>query len=315
MPVVAVPEGKTAGIVNCGSVYVACRRTTKAVEKAVATAGWKSVTVEAPSFTPQGLSTPIEKLVTRNVDVIIVVGGPDAARPVAMGKAKAAGIPVSCVFCGNAGAAPIAAPAAANADADYAAQGRAAAALIISRSNGHARVAILDNSVSAAVIARQKAARAYLRRCADCKVVVSGEPTAGGDPVKAARDLVGAWLARFPKGQLDYVLIGTDSQATGPSQAITGAARKDVKIVGYDCELPALQQIRTGGNEVACVNGPLVQQAWAAVDQAIRILGGGEGKNVFTPSAVVTRANAPASGRYVETFDVVKFYSGLWKRG
>ena len=95
---------------------------------------------------------------------------------------------------------------------------------------------------------------------------------------------------------------------------ITAAGRTDVKIVGYDCELPALQQIRTGGNEVACVNGPLVQQAWAAVDQAIRILAGSKGRTVITPSVVITRVNAPAAGRYVETFDVARFYSRLWKR-
>lgn len=311
---VTVPPGKTVGIVNCGVAIVGCQRTTQGIEKAVNSIGWKSITVAASGFTPAALSSALEQVVARKPDVILAIGGPDSARPQAMEKAKEAGIPVVSVWGGNTVQKPIAAPSAANINSDYEDQGRALAEFAIARSNGKATVVIQDDPVSAAIGARIVGFKKALKAAPGVKIVAQTPVTVAGDIIGAERTVVSGWLSRYPKGQLDYVFVGADAEATGAIQAINSAHRDDVKILGSDCELGSLKEISDDGAQIVCANTPLVEQGLGGLDLAIRILAGEKVHNASSATTLITKANAPAEGQFVDTFDAPAFYAKLWKR-
>ncbi|MBN9623796.1 MAG: sugar ABC transporter substrate-binding protein [Actinobacteria bacterium] len=309
---VTVPPGKTVGIVECGVGIVGCTEAAEGAAQAAKMIGWQSFTIEAKEFSPPALAAALEEAVQRKPDVIIAPGGSDASRPQAMTKAKEAGIPVISAFAGNEVQPPVEDPSTGNVDANYTEQGEADAYFAIANSGGDVKVAIQEDQTSAAIVARYKGFEKVLEADPEGEVVTTGVATTIAD-ANAERTLVSGWLAQYPKGDLNYVMTGSDAEATGAIQAINTAGRSDVKVLSYDCQLESLAEIIKGGAQIVCANTPLVNMAWEAMDLAIRALDGEKVETLLVPTSLITKENAPPEGQFPETYDPEAFFKTIWK--
>ncbi len=304
-------SGKKVGILVCGYIAPPCLRMADEAEKAAKLLGWTTVRVDG-KLTPPTWTAAMDQLTRQKVDGIISIVASDQATPSAHVRTAKAKVVVVCVVCANKGAAPIKNPSAANADADYFGQGVAIANFAIAQTNGKARVAIFDDQLAIPVALRMKGVRATLKKCADCKVVFDEELGQSQDLLAESRRITDSVLQQHPKGELDFIIPPSDTQAVGPSQSLRANKRDDVKVIAFDCELASLANIRAGKYEQMCVNTPLAWLGWAGIDQMARIFGGLPASSAQTPYQIITKANAPGPGKFVEGFDFRGYYAKLW---
>jgi ribose transport system substrate-binding protein len=284
---------------------------TTAAQNAVAALGYKAIVADG-RLTPTGWTSAMSLLLQRHVDGVIKVAQPDSATPQSMANAKQANVPVVCAVCANGASKPIAAPSVANSDVDYAGQGKAVADWIIDQTNGMGKVYGVKLSLVTPVVLRHDGLKAELATCAGCKLLDDAELTQSPGLDSRARSLITAQLSSHSKGDLDYVVPPSDSQATGVVQALRASGRNEVKVTGFDCELQSLKWIREGGLENACADTPLQWLVWGATDQLARKLSGQPAQNVTLPFQLITKDNLPPAGQQNAPFDFATYYKKLW---
>jgi ribose transport system substrate-binding protein len=307
--------GKTLGILNCGAQIPLCNEMTKNAADAATALGWKSFSVDG-KLSPSGWNSAMMQLIAKKPDLILSTIAQDSAMPTAMAAAKQAGIPVVCSYCANTDQKPTADPSMANADNDYGAQGRAAADYIIAKSDGKAKVAIMTFNLSIAPSARVKAFEARMKECTGCEVLTSVEIGATSDPAGTTRGKAQAILSKYPKGELDWIVSPADTYTVGVTQAVKLSGRDDVKVIGYDCDPPAaVNDIRSGSADQACVHSSVYPSVWAGIDQLARIDADQPHRNVKLPFQLITKDNAPPEGQPVGGSDFPEYYKKLWGVG
>lgn len=309
-PFKAQRGGRTIGILSCGQQAQACRRMTAAAESAAKLLGYKTIVADG-NLTPQGFSAGIDRLVAAKVDGIVKTAAPDAATPESMKRAKDAGIPVACAVCANRAIPPIDAPSIANGDVAYEEQGQALGWYSIAETDGKGIHMFLRNDAITPNKVRWDGFKATYDQCQDCKIisVQLGQAT---DLIKQARDVAAGQLAKYPPGQLDFITT-SDSQMPGVIQAVQTSGRgDDVRLVGFDCEDQALNDVRSG-NETACLHSSLDGAAWAAVDQLAREFAGVKTSDVTIGFQLITKDNVPPAGQPVKVYDFPAFYRKVWE--
>lgn len=305
-------SGKKLGVLNCGAAIPLCNVMVDNAKEAAEALGWSVVTVDG-KLSPQGWNTGMKRLIAQSPDLILSNIAQDSAIPQPLAAAAKAEIPVACAFCANTFDKPVANASQANADNDYRAQARAAADLIIARSKGTAKVAVLTFNLNVAPRTRAEAFVEEMKRCEECSVVTSEEIGATSDPVGKARTISRAILAKFPAGKLDWIISPADTYTVGVTQAIKLSRRDDVKSLGYDCNPDAAVDDVRKGASAGCIDSSVYQSVWAAIDQLARIDAGvPHEKLVSLPFQIVTKDNAPAAGKPVFGFDYKDYYKKVW---
>jgi ribose transport system substrate-binding protein len=309
---VKAPTGKTLGILSCTEAVSGCQVISTGATAAAKDLAWKSNIVDG-KLTAQGFASGLQQLTAQKPSSILDVVIADSAVPSELAAAKAASIPVICTTCGNSLAAPIKTPSVANADVDYVQQGEDAAKYIIAETNGKANVAVLGYKLSLADVGRVNGFKKAFT-CSGCKVVTESDLGSGADLSTVTRNAIQPVLAQYPKGQLDYIYIVSDTFTPALVQVLKLAGRNELKVVSNDCNTQSVAGIRAGGLEKACFTTPLAWLGWAGVDLTVRQLAGQPMATENVPFSLVTQQNAPPASATGDplAMDYQSYYKKLW---
>jgi ribose transport system substrate-binding protein len=231
------------------------------------------------------LTSNVEDLLAKDVQGIIISGGPLEAAPAALNAIAEKGIPVVLVdrkFQSGEYTSWV--------GPDNEAIGRQDGEYIAERLGGRGKVAIIrggpaDNSIG---LARTDGVKAVLEARGIDIVVAPDFAEWGADGgLRVMENL----LAK--NSDLDAVFCENDSMCLGAQKAIRDAGKDgDIFIAGVDGQKEALAEIRRGGNyEVTGLNDA-VTMGDAAYARLIELLDGAEAeKDTVIPSPQITRAN------------------------
>jgi len=316
---VAVPAGKRVGVLVCGYAIAYCGQVQQpAIKAALSAAGLKGVFVDGKG-TPEGQADAEQQLISDHVNAIINISVPDVAIQSAVRSAREADIPVLCLGCGNA-ANPVSDPAkngsVANADSDQLSQGVALGSYLIVAKNGTPKVGVMSVPSAFANVNRVNGVKKAFQSCASLGCTVHTQVLSlNGDVQSNARNVATTFLQQYSSGQLNYIMTPSDDVALGVQQAMATLGRNNVLIAGYDCGAASLQWIRESKYQVVDVAAPLQEEAWAIVDQAIRVLAGKKGQTLTFSARLITKDNV-GTGTAVcgSQSDYAPTYEKAWRK-
>ncbi len=300
---------KTIGIIPCTLAAAGCTRVHDGAVAAAEALGYETVVLDGKGDPQQYLSN-VEDLIQQDVDAILNVVIPDSTIPSGLQAAEKAGTPVICTVCGNPPKPDVPVTSDVEVDADYAAQGVAAADFIIA--NGGGKVVTMNDNIFRPNQVRWEELTKRLNESDNVEIVDDVAITASGDINANHQKVTMGVLQRFPEGELDWITTPADSEGIGQVQAIQATGREEVQTVGYDCDEQNLGFIRDGAGEAACVATPLEWLGWAGMDQVVRILAGEEFVEEPVGIRVITADNVPAEGEPAIDVDFESEYKKLW---
>ncbi|HWV87398.1 MAG TPA: substrate-binding domain-containing protein [Capillimicrobium sp.] len=231
------------------------------------------------------LTANVDELLLKDVDGIIISGGPLENAPAALNAIKQAGIPVVLVdrkFTGEytSWVGP-----------DNEAIGRQDGEYIAEHLNGEGKVAIIrggpaDNSIG---LARSNGVKSVLEQHPGIEIVTApdfGEWSSDGG-LKVAESL----LSKHP--DIDVIFCENDSMCLGAQKAVADAGKTDqIILAGVDGQKEALAAIKEGGNYKVTGLNDAVDMGTAAYERLIEILEGGTPeKDTVVPSPQITQEN------------------------
>ena len=258
----------------------------QAVAKTTGDLAVKTISTDANGDAAK-LAADVEDLLSKNVDAIIISGGPLESAPAALGAIQAAGKPVVLVdrkF----------------ATGDYTSWigpdneviGKQDGEFLIKHLSGTGKVAIIkggpaDNSIG---LARTNGLRAALGEAPGITIVEA--PGFGGWSSDGGLTIMESLLATHP--DLAAVFCENDAMCLGAQRAIETAGKsKQIVIAGVDGQREALQAILAGTNYVVTgLNSPTIIGS-LSLDRTLEILGGAKvEKDTVVPSPQITADNA-----------------------
>jgi ribose transport system substrate-binding protein len=226
----------------------------------------------------------------------IVLGGFDAtAQRLALGRARAGGIPVVGWHAGTRSGPDPKAGLFTNVSTDPAAVARLAADYAIADSNGTAHVVIFTDRRYPIASYKADAMAAQIRRCRRCAVL---------DIVNAPIDLaqqqmpaiVTSLLHRFGT-RFQYMLTINGIYIGGALAAFVNAGRRGADppfaIGAGDGDASDFERIRTGDHQTASIAEPLYLQGWQIIDELNRARAGQPPSGYVAPPRLITRADVP----------------------
>jgi ribose transport system substrate-binding protein len=257
----------------------------KTVERAAEDAGNVDVSVTDAKGDAVALTSNIEDLLTKDLDGIIISGGPLENAPAALNAIKAAGIPVVLVD-RKFGAGEYTSWV----GPDNEAIGKQDGEFIAEELGGEGKVGIIrggpaDNSIGKA---RTDGVTSVLEP-AGIELAVApefGEWSSDGG-LKVAENL----LNKHP--DLDAIFCENDSMCLGAQKAIEDAGKTDdIFLAGVDGQKEALAAIKEGGNYKVTGLNSAVEMGNAAYARLMEILDGTEAeKDTVVPSPQITAEN------------------------
>ena len=261
------------------------------MDKAIANQAKKKGNVEILSTDANGdaakLAANVEDLLSKNVDAIIISGGPLESAPAALAAIKAAGKPVVLVdrkFQSGDYTSWI--------GPDNEAIGKQNGEFLAQRLTSGGKVAIIkggpaDNSIG---LARTNGVKAALQGKAGITLVEA--PDFGGWSSDGGLTVMESLLASHP--DLVAVFCENDAMCLGAQRAIADAGKAaQIVIAGVDGQTEALKAIADGTNYlVTGLNDADIIGA-KGLDRAVEILGGAKPeKDTVVDSPMVTKDNA-----------------------
>ncbi len=231
------------------------------------------------------LAANVEDLLSKNVDAIIISGGPLESAPAALNAIKAAGKPVVLVdrkFATGEYTSWI--------GPDNEAIGKQDGEFLATRVKG--KVAIIkggpaDNSIG---LARTNGLKSVLGNKPDITLVEA--PDFGNWGSDGGLTVMEGLLAKHP--DLVAVFCENDAMCLGAQRAIASAGKSaQIVLAGVDGQAEALKAILDGTNYVVTgLNSPSVIGK-LALDRTVEVLGGAKvEKDTVVPSPQITKANA-----------------------
>ncbi|SNS97378.1 ribose transport system substrate-binding protein [Asanoa hainanensis] len=261
------------------------------MDKAIAAQAKKKGNIEIVSTDANGdaakLAANVEDLLSKNVDAIIISGGPLESAPAALAAIKAAGKPVVLVdrkFQTGEYTSWI--------GPDNEAIGKQNGEFLAQRLTSGGKVAIIkggpaDNSIG---LARTNGVKAALQATANITLVEA--PDFGGWSSDGGLTVMESLLASNP--DLVAVFCENDAMCLGAQRAIADAKKTEqIVIAGVDGQTEALKAISDGTNYlVTGLNDADIIGA-KGLDRAVEILGGATAeKDTVVDSPMVTKDNA-----------------------
>jgi ribose transport system substrate-binding protein len=233
------------------------------------------------------LASNVEDLLSRNVDAVIISGGPLESAPAALNSIKAAGKPAVLVdrkFQTGEYTSWI--------GPDNATIGKQDGQFLAKQLTGGGKVAIIkggpaDNSIG---LARTNGLKSVLGSTPGITLIEA--PDFGNWGSDGGLTVMEGLLAKNP--DLVAVFCENDSMCLGAQRAIAAANKsKQIVIAGVDGQAEALQAILDGTNNVVTgLNSPNVIGK-LSLDRTVEILGGAKvEKDTVVPSPQITKDNA-----------------------
>ncbi|MEU8271701.1 substrate-binding domain-containing protein [Sphaerisporangium sp. NPDC049002] len=261
------------------------------MDKAIAAQAKKKGNVEVISTDANGdaakLASNVEDLLSKNVDAVIISGGPLESAPAALNAIKAAGKPVVLVdrkFQTGEYTSWI--------GPDNEAIGRQDGEFIAGKLPGGGKVAIIkggpaDNSIG---LARTNGVKSVLRGRPSITLVEA--PDFGNWGSDGGLSVMESLLAT--NADVDAVFCENDAMCLGAQRAIADAGKsKQVIIAGVDGQAEALKAILDGTNYAVTGLNDADIIGGKGLDRAVEILSGATvEKDTVVPSPMVTKENA-----------------------
>lgn len=126
-----------------------------------------------------------------------------------------------------------------------------------------------------------------LKKYPDIKLAESQSGEFSKDKAMAVTE---AWLAKYPKGEIDAIVAHNDQMALGALNACQAANRTEIKIVGIDGDAEALQAV-IDGKMAGTVVDYCEEECRLAVEEMVSILDGN------TPKKEILADYVPVSGK------------------
>jgi ribose transport system substrate-binding protein len=319
-------SGVKAWFISCGMSSEGCSTPAKGAQAAATALGWQLKVFDGNFGQGDAYNTGIRQAIADHADVIITNGVNCSAAKSGYTEAKAAGIPVigaPGADCDdpleNSGKALMTGllkynSAATDTASFNEALGAAKADWVIVHSKGRARTILLDfkGLVSGQYIT--KGFQDEFAKCTGCKIV----DTVSFTPADLAGNLKANFASAFTAHpEADTVVAPFDSIITGSGVAQTVASSgrgAAVGVVGGEAFSPNVELISTKRGQTAATPYDETWVGWAAVDEAVRVLAGGdtvaEGIGI---QLVDADHNLPASGGgYTTSIDYKSAYLKSW---
>jgi ribose transport system substrate-binding protein len=300
------PSGhKNLVFISCTQQAAGCAETARGVTEAAKTLGWTVHVVDGKAD-PSVWNSGIVNAVASKADGILMVGVPDGAIGPAIGKAKAANIPIVSIS-----QPPAKTPGIYSyPGTDLREHGRDIADWIIADSKGKAQVISLVNKEDIGLGIIGQAFDTEIAKCSGCKVVKNVEYSLATMANQLPQAVASA-LQSNPGAT--YLNANLDTPGVFALQGITQAGKKGkVKVVGFAGDPDALDHIRAGDDFKATSAQPLNLLAWEGVNQIVRAMGGAAAKTFKVRTHLITSANPPDGHFWNPGVDYKAKYRQLW---
>lgn len=313
-----VPKDITIGILSQSEANPGSAEIVEGVEAAAKAMGVKSQLVDGKG-NPQGYNAGMQQLIQANVDVITMPGIADEALPQAMKEAAEAEIPVVGIGGGTRIAPPIENPAAASIDLPYALMGEMQANFMIAESNAEPQAVMFTDKAVPALYKISETTKEVFEECSGCDIKESVEVGEPENWTTKSAEVVQGFLAKYPEGEIEWIIPPFDAATQGMSEAVKAAGRDDIKAVSGGCipeETGGLEEMRKGEGPVVFCNVVSDKfMGWAGANQAARLAAGLKGEDVEIPIVWYTEKNLPAEGQSYTPYDFESAYEKLWSEG
>jgi ribose transport system substrate-binding protein len=250
--------------------------------------------LKAQNYDPQGQANLIvagmDQAINGGVDVIIVDSIASESISAQIKKAVSKGIKVIVANERNDSAGgPADKSVSAGVCLDYIGAGALEAKWVIADSGGKGSAAVFILPNAPAHLDMVKAIRAQFAAIGPQMKLVSVQQVAAGDWPTRLPTLTGALLSRFP--DLSYIIPVVDAMALNivPTLRQHGKVGK-VKISTYNGTAGVEQLVKSGavGTDIAGAN---IQESWAYIDQALRLLTGNPPVQQVIPNRLFDKKN------------------------
>ena len=282
----------------------------------------KAAGLEAHNYDPQGQANLIvagmEQAINSGYDVIIVDSIASESISAQISKAVSKGIKVIVANERNDSAGgPADKKVSAGVSLDYIGAATLEADWVVADSGGVGSVAVFILPNAPAHLDMVKAIRTQFASVGKAMKVVSVQQVAAADWPTRLPTLTGALLSRYPN--LNYIIPVVDAMSLNivPTLRQRGKIGK-VKISTYNGTAGVEQLVKTGavGTDIAGAN---IQESWAYIDQALRLLTGNPPVHEVIPNRLFDKSNIndiditePNQLRWFNISQAIAGYKKLW---
>lgn len=264
------PGTHTAAVVTAGLASSGPAKVASELVRAFDAIGWTAGDAGDGKFTPTEQATLIQKAVEDQVDVIFLVAITPDAVAAGISAAQDADIPIICILCG-----PNVPEGVTSVEADAQAAGEGQAEYAVANSDPDATIIVYQNTEFASSTVQSAAAAAKAKElCPGCNVETPSLLLA--DARTAGAPIWTSLLGDKADGDLDWVILPFDSPSAALAQTAQQLGRSDFGIIGYGALSPYVDMVGAGDPPTAKASLTIATPyyAWAAVDQAARVLAG-----------------------------------------
>lgn len=306
-----LPQGHLSAVkdkhivaITCTNQGSGCLQSAQAAAAAVKSFGWTMTIVDGKGD-PNVWNSAILNAITDHADAILLSAVPTALVSDAMGKAKAAGIPIVTMFT------PVLPDGAfGHVTVDHTLQGKQMADWVIADSGGKAHVIVNTDTEFTELRQRVTGFETELKKCGGCKVVATVPSTLATLATELSNAAASAAQAH---SDAHYFIAVTDNHAVFAVQGLrqAGVLNNPVKVASYDGNTPNYQLLRDGSQAADDVE-PYGLQGWLAADLLLRAFDHQSPADRTLPSRMLDKQNVPSSGMWDTDFNYQNTLRSLW---
>jgi ribose transport system substrate-binding protein len=305
-------KGKLVVMIPCSAAAQGCAALDNWFATAAKVLDWRTLQID-PAGDPGKMADAVQKAINIKANGIYTsaIDASTIAAPLA--SAKTAGLKSVCASCTNTnGLYTESLPAQPN----YVKDGYDLAAQAYVDNGGKLRMILVEDSEFGNTRLRQQGARQFVRDCqsagGDCKIVATVNVLIANISTSVPNQ-----VASVARQNPDWNTLWApyDAILTFVIPALKQAGVANGKAYGFDPIDLNLKWIREGNVEAATVATPYRWQGYAAVDIINRALQGQPTTDEGVRDKLLTKANLPASGAYLDDQDVSSAYKKLWGVG
>ncbi|WP_283135664.1 sugar ABC transporter substrate-binding protein [Rhizohabitans arisaemae] len=316
-------KGKNIWVITAWQQVRALAYQAEQLSEAAAKLGWKAQTCDGLNNANGGMANCVRQATAAGADGIVLVSVDCAPVRQALVEARKANVKIAsfsgfdCDDPTQDGSSPLFdAPASYSADmpklADfYTRLGRLRADLAVAKANGKAKVLHVAFHGIAFGDYVAKGFQEGIAACGGCEIV--GTVKIAPADVPNVRQKFETALVQVP--QANVVAVDVDHFfVAGIQPALVSGPRKDLIVIGNECQIDNLDYIRSGRGQQYCFGASNAYRAYTTIDALNRVFNGERPVPAGVGLQIVDKDhNLPAPGaEYVGPVDYTGLYEKLW---